>query len=583
MFLSLVSHHRHVAGACRLGGARVIPKRVASTTNGKENENAVQETGSVELAKTAAAIRRTQPNPLDNHLIPSENTDEPKKHVFQQITSTRLKDPIYTMDQAAAYRPSDNNRLVWKYPAIAQNIGYLEYNLRSWDNEYSTVFEFPDVTDLVVVGCGLVGSATAYYLKKTASRAADVVAFDRDPYSTHNETAICNGLISSQSKSQDVSRIAALSKELIRNLQNDVLVTPDDFAQINYRPCTHLILWPDHEVDDVMDSISMQIADGAAVDAKLPYELETTFPWLNAQNTDIAIGTHGNQDEALVDPIGLRNLYRTLAQAHGVSFIQAEALDFNTVHHRTQVEVSNFATGALICRNVSGELRQVSFAKILLHLGHNTPFLELKSEMEAYLRDSIEDLHFLQPKLRICIHFNSMMAPVINFPVITDTDGSMLIREDFAGNFKYYLTLEESGKFFDDDMERFMDLDSHEPYMNIYHRSKLFEDYFNNVIKPRLVKRIPVMEDAKFLVAHSGFESYNLHDGSPIMSLHPYHLKILVGGGYGKRMMNFAPLAAASFAELMLLEEERTFDMTHFYWDRRLKGRTIQEFSSLVN
>lgn len=532
--------------------------------------------------KESAAKKLPEETSLQKYKIPDEDPDIPKKHVFQQIRRVHQEDPVFTLEQAAQFKMPDSFGKSWKYPTAFDQLGNMEYSFRSYDNEHSVITQFPDATDFLIVGSGLIGSATAYYTKKTTSRTGDVCVIDKDPYSPHNCTALCNGLISSQSKSRDISRIANLSKELIRTLRNDVLVENEDFAQIKYRPVTHLILWPEAEIGDVLDAVDTQIADGCFTRAKLPEELELTWPWLKVVDSDVRLGTHGDQDEALVDPIGLRNLYRTLAQAHGANFIQAEALDFNMQYNKTVEQMHPLSAGAMLARVTSGQIKSVMVAKSLLCLGHNTPFLEAQAEMEDEMRDSIQDLHFIQPKLRLCFLFNSLAAPIINFPVITDTDGSILIRDDYAGTFKYYLTLEECEKFFEEDNERFMNLDSDNPFPNLYHKAKEFENYFVNVIKPRLVKRIPAMEDANFLLANSGFESVNTYDASPIISLHPFHQKIVLSGGYGKRLLTFAPLAAASLSELIIHDEEELFDVTKFYWDRVMKGRRIDEFHCLV-
>lgn len=529
-------------------------------------------------------VESNDPKELIKFEMPSEDIS-PKKHVFQEFRQLQnLRDPIYTIQQASDYAPMQNILLYYRYNKLTLEQSDADYAVRGINNEDSVIHHFPEVTDFVVVGSGLVGSATAYYLKKASSRCFDVILLDKEPYSPHNCTAICNGLITTQSKSQDISRIASLSKELIRNLKNDQVVTDEDFAKINYRPCTHLILWPESEVSDVMKSIELQMEDGCYTEAKLPNELEATFPWLKAVGTDIALGTHGCQDEALVDPIALRNLYRTLAQAYGTNCIKAEVIDFNTMHWIHADEVTPLAAGAIVARVPhTGELRNLNFAKALLSLGHNTPYLEARSEMESYHRDAISDLHFLQPKLRVCYSFHSLGTPIINFPVITDIDGSVLVREDFYGDFKYYLTSEESERFLDGNHDLFLDLSKDDPYQNRYHKGQMFIDYFYNVIKPRLVSRIAMMEDAEFNIAISGFESQNTHDGSPIISPHPFHFKILLSGGYGSRMMNFGPAAAAALSDLIMGEEEESFDMTRFYWDRVIKGRRVEEFKSLLN
>lgn len=322
--------------------------------------------------------------------IPDENPLIPKEHVFQELRSKQHRDPVYTIEEAAEYRPIEGRHVYFKYQRIAQQHTDADYAVRSNENEYSLIYHFPEMADVCIVGSGLVGSATAYYMKKAVSRAADVLVLDKEPYGLHNNTALCNGLISSQSKCQDISRIACLSKELIRLLRHEVLVTEEDYASINYRPVTHLILWPKSEVDEVVDAVSMQIEDGCYIDVKEPHELEMSFPWLKACDTDIALGTHGNQDEALVDPLALRNLYRTLAQGYGANFIKAEVLDFNMMHSLVLDEVHPYNATALICRLPhTRELRHLGFGKVLLSLGHNTPFLEARADMESYMRNQI--------------------------------------------------------------------------------------------------------------------------------------------------------------------------------------------------
>lgn len=573
---------RILKNTCRLHSLAKRTFKTSAANYEKDAKNSSNETADVQ-DESGLLKRKPDENQVQQFELPHDDTT-PKKHVFQELRKPQHPSPIYTIAEASEYASMENLVLYYRYNKLAQQHTDSEYALRGINNEDTIIFHFPEITDFVVVGGGLVGSATAYYMKKQTSRAADVIVLDKDPYSPHNNTALCNGLITSQSKSQDISRIGTLSKELIRTLKNDLVVTNEDFLKINYRPCTHLILWPESEIPDVMKSIELQMEDGLYTEAKLPGELEASYPWLRAIGTDVGLGTHGNQDEALVDPIALRNLYRTLAQAYGVNFIKAEVIDFNTMHWINTDEVNPLSAGAIVARLPhTGELRNLNFAKVLLCLGHNTPFLEARSEMESYQRDQIQDLHFLQPRLKLCFSFHSLATPLLNFPVITDVDGSVLIREDFYGNFKYYLTYEESEKFLDTDYDKFVDFGKEDPYPNLIHKGKLFSNYFNDVIKPRLVNRIPLMEDAHFNIATSGFESHNTHDGCPIISPHPFHIKVAVAGGFGSRMLTFGPAAAGALSELMVNDEEDFFDMTKFYWNRILKNRRVEEFRSLLN
>lgn len=524
-----------------------------------------------------------EPKAPNSKLVEWENYDKPRKLVFQELRKISTYEPIYTLEDAARPAHAIGFQTLYRYPYLATQHTDHNYVLRGVLNEDTAIANFPELSDFVIVGAGLFGSATAYYIKRHLNRTGDVVVLDKDPYSPHNTTATCSGLLSAQSKSRDIVRLTTLTKELIRDLKNDIMVTDEDFARIKYRPITHLILWPKEEVESVLKSVDMQIEDGLHTETKLPEELETTFEWLRVKDSDVAIGTHGNQDEALIDPVALRNLYRTLAQAYGANFVLGEGIDFNTCYSRSEQGINPLSVGTLVLKNpVTGELKNLHSSANILCCSHNTPFLEAKAELEDEMRDQIEDLHFLRPRLRMCFSFNSLSVPLINFPVITDTDGTLLLRDDYLGNFKYYLTLEESENFLDDDYERYINSNSEDPYLNLVHTSEYFEVYFNNVIKPRLVKRIPVMEDAKFNVAFSGFENYNSHDGLPIVGSHPHHLRVFMAAGFGSRTTSLGPATAACMAQLTYEADHKLYDITNLYWNRVLFGRRIDEHKTLV-
>lgn len=525
---------------------------------------------------------KKSPSQVDRYEPPVEDRAVPKRSTFIQLQKHRNSEVIYTLEEAAAYRKPENLRTYFKYPALAQNTGYLNHALRSYENLYTTVSQFPDSTDTLIVGAGLMGCSAAYYIKYLFGTSLDVTVIDKDPYGPHNCTAFSNGLITTQSKDEDIIRVAQLSKELIRCLRNDVLCTAEDFAKINYRPVSHLVFYREDQVDEALEAVTLQCKNGCYSEALFCEDIEKRYPFLCLDDLDIAFGVTGNQDEALVDPIALRNLYRVLAQGHGANFIKGEALDFNTVHRMDQSEIVDTPFGAMVVKVDSGELRHVTYAGTMLCLGHNTPFLEARAEMEGYHRDIFDDLHYLQPKMRLVFTFNSLEAPVINFPVITELDGSQLICESFSGTFKYYLNLDESEEIFDSDCDKYMDVEAGEPYPNLFHTTEDLEVYFNETVKPRLVNRVPAMQDAKFLFAQSGFESWNVQDGNPIMSIHPHFTHIFMAGGYGNRMMNFAPLAGIALTERLIFNDYDLFDITRLHGDRVLRGIRLKEFPQLI-
>lgn len=574
---------------CKIELYHLIPRRLGllSTLKRLKHNKADDQPGDHFAVLSDQSKKTIAPKTINSKIAEWEHYDGPRKLVFQELRLPSTCEPIYTLAEAAEPTIGIGRNVIYKYPKLATQHTDHAYVMRGVNNEDTRVVNFPELTDFTIVGSSLFGSACAYYIKKNINRTGDVVVIDKDPYTPHVSDAVCSGLISSQSKSRDIVRLASLTKELIRELRTDIMVTNEDFAKINYRPVTHLILWPQEEVDSVLSSVDMQLEDGCFVEAETPLELETTYPWLKVNESDVALGTFGAQDEALVDTIALRNLYRTLAQAYGASFILGEGIDFNTCYPKDSLEINPLSVGALVFRNpTTGELRNVHASCNILCCGYNTPFLEAKSELSSSMRDQLEDLHFIKPRLRVCFSFNSLSAPIINFPVITDTDGSMLLRDDYFGNFKYYLTLEESEDIFEEEFEAVTGSDPEQSYPNLYHKSQYFINYFDRVIKPRLVKRIPSMEDSKFNIAFTGFQNYNSHDGSPIVSTHPHHQRVYLAAGFGSRNALLSPTCAAALGQLCCNMFEPTddliYDLSQFYWSRVLRGRKIEEYKSLI-
>lgn len=537
----------------------------------------------IEQTRYKSATTNDNANHLDKPENPEDDKDR-KVPIFTKFTEPVSRYTFYSLEEGLVPVNSHKMQVYYKYPTLSRDTRGERYAVRAVDNLDTQVFQFPSFTDFMCIGSGLFGSAVAYNLKKILGGGHDVLVIDKDPYSTHNITATCSGLLSFQSKNKDHVRISMLSKEILRNLLHDPVITKEDIASLNIRPITHLILWDCKDVDEVIVANEMQAQNGCHVEMKIPRELEETFPWLKVTNSDVILGTHGNQDELIVDPIALRNLYRVLAQSYGANFIQAEMVDYNLMYKVGISDLDPSGASSIVVKLPSGEFKTCEFTFQFLSAGHNTPILESKSLEEVMKKQGAKNsLHRLQPRLRIYFNFRSTSCPLINFPAITDTDGCLLIREDLDGSFRYYLTYEESEKFLHIDHLMFIGIDDDgNPCQNLFHTSDLFRDYFEKTIKPRLVNRIPLMSDAEFQFSFSGFQSYNTLDGSPIVCSHPFYHNFYLSGGYGSRMMSYVPTAALSIAEEVCYEECESFDLGSFHWSRVAKNLKIEEFKSLI-
>ena len=173
--------------------------------------------------------------------------------------------------------------------------------------------------DVAIVGGGVVGSATAYYLRKHGFRGS-IAIIEKDTSYAFSCTARSAGGIRQQFSCPENIRLSQFGLRLIRNLEQEFGAGAD----VAFREQGYLNLATREGAAVLEDNTALQTSMGADIELLDGAELGRRFPWLSCD--DIACGAFGRSGEGWLDPSSLMNLLRKAAQRLGVEVVKDEVV-----------------------------------------------------------------------------------------------------------------------------------------------------------------------------------------------------------------------------------------------------------------
>ncbi len=164
--------------------------------------------------------------------------------------------------------------------------------------------------DVAVVGAGIIGSATAYYL---AARGLSVAVFDRE-YVTAGATGRCPGGIRQQWSTEDNVRLMMKSVEIYEGLSEE-LGAEIDFHQGGYL----IVAKTEEERRRFEDQMRMQRSLGLPVRWLEPGEIKEMVPQLDVEGIG-AIGAAWNPTDGYANPFKVTYAFASAARRLGAEF-----------------------------------------------------------------------------------------------------------------------------------------------------------------------------------------------------------------------------------------------------------------------
>src|SRR3954470_5933985 len=156
--------------------------------------------------------------------------------------------------------------------------------------------------DVAIVGGGVVGSATAYYLKKHGFNGS-VAIIEKDTTYAMSCTARSAGGIRQQFSTPENIAMSRFGLKLIRELKEEFGAAAD----ASFREQGYLILASPEGLPVLKENHAVQIAHGADNIILEPADLAIRFPWINSGG--LGGGCFGLTGEGWVDPYSLMTLF----------------------------------------------------------------------------------------------------------------------------------------------------------------------------------------------------------------------------------------------------------------------------------
>lgn len=382
--------------------------------------------------------------------------------------------------------------------------------------------------DVVIVGGGVVGSASAHYLRKNGFTGS-IALVEKDTSWALGCTARSVGGLRQQFSTPENIHLSKFGVTLVKNLKQEF--GPD--SDIGFKEQGYLICATPEGLPILEENHAVQIANGADNVLLRGDELAARFPWLVTEG--IAAGCFGLSGEGWVDPYMFAALFRKSAIAKGIELIQDEVTGVTREGQRisgvTLASGEAISCGTLVNAAGTGAGRLAELAGIDLPVGPRKRYV--------YVLDC--------PAATEALH----KAPLTVIP------GGVYFRPE-GRNFLAGLSPEEHQEPDTLDWE-------------VDHR------WFEENIWPALAERVPLFEAIKVISAWVGHYDYNALDQNAVIGPHPEVTNFLFANGFSGHGLQQGPAAGNAISELVIDGRYKTIDLARFGFDRIRNNQPLFE------
>jgi len=381
--------------------------------------------------------------------------------------------------------------------------------------------------DVVIAGGGIVGSSTAYYLRKNGFTGS-IAVVEKDPTYSQACSPLSWGGIRGQFSTPENILLSGFTLRLIRGLKQEFGAEAD----ISFREPGYLVLASEASASVLEDNAKLQNSMGVDTVLLSPDDLKKQFPFANFDG--IAAGTWGRTGEGWFDPYGLLTLIRKGAIAKGVDYIADEVVGIEAGEKVTAVslkQAGKISAGAVV--NAGG----TQGGAIAAMVGFELPV----SAAKRYVY--VVDCPAAPEEFR-------------KGPAWFNTDGVYWRPEGRNFLFGFTPSEEEEPKIKDWEMEH---------------------HWFEEKIWPSAYERVPACEAMKVVSSYVGHYDYNWFDQNGIIGRHPSLPNFYFGNGFSGHGIQQGPATGNAISELIIHGEYRTIDLTALGVERIARSEPLFE------
>lgn len=381
---------------------------------------------------------------------------------------------------------------------------------------------------MLIVGGGLVGSATAYFLRKQGF-GGSIAIVEKDSSYRFSCTARSVGGIRQQFSTPENIKLSQFCLKFIRNIKNEF----GSDADVAFREQGYLILASADSYRVLEENRRIQVTNGADNILLRGSDLVSRFPWLIGDGVDG--GCFGLSGEGWLDPYSLMMLFRRSAVTRDVETIAGEVTEITIAANRaTFVRFAGGSTmgcGTLVNAAGTGAGALAALAGIAL------PVVPRKRYVYVVNCPTADDMLRLAP-----------------------------------------LTVDPSGVYFRPEGQHFVcGLSPRE-----HEEPKVIDwevDYawFTERVWPVLAARVKGFEALKVINAWAGHYDYNTLDQNAVIGRHPEINNFYFANGFSGHGMQQGLAAGNAIAELIARGKYITIDLSRLGYERIVSNTPLHE------
>ena len=380
--------------------------------------------------------------------------------------------------------------------------------------------------DVVIVGGGIMGSATAYYLTKNDPNLT-VVVVEKDPAYQYASTTLSMANVRIQFSLKENILVSKYAFEVLESFEDEMAVE-DRRPSIAFRKEGNLFIVDQDNRKVAREAFELQRSLGCNIQWWDPETIKAQYPLYEVEN--FLGGTFG-PDDGHFDAYGVLMGYRAKARHQGAVYLADEVKTIEV--HQGKVEGVQLASGARIASSVIINCAGAWCSRIAETAGVKLP---------------------VKPVMRQVFALDSAVKPDGPLP-LTVLPSGLYFRTETGG-------LILLGKSMDEDQVGFsFDWD---------------DKRFYEVLWPELYEFVPAFDRLKLVRGWAGLYAVNTLDSNAIVGQWPETEGFYLANGFSGHGLQQAPAVGRYLAEI-ILGLAVSLDLKVFDPVRILENRPIAE------
>lgn len=381
--------------------------------------------------------------------------------------------------------------------------------------------------DVIIVGGGVMGCATAYYLKKFDSNLT-VAILEMDSTYEKASTPLSDGNMRIQFNIKENIQMSQYGLQVMKTFADDMAVKGERQDPV-FRQQGNLFILDEASIPESKEGYQLQKSLGCEVQWLSPEDIKNRYPIYNLK--DCAAGTLGTQDGTM-SPMAVLTAYRKKAIELGAIYIEAKVTE--VLKDGNQVVGVKLSSGEIFNSNI-----------VMNAAGAWAPLISKTIDIDLPIAPTKREVAVLETNYR-----GEGVLPCLFLPT-----GLYVIHEGEG--------LFTCGKSFADDVVGYDDF-------------KWDRKRFEELVWSELVEYIPSFDRIKVTRGWAGLYEVNTLDDNAILGEYPLMKGFYFANGFSGHGFQQAHAVGRYTAELML-GKTPTLDLSVFSAQRILDNAPVFE------